>query len=121
MVREERWQEIHRLRAVERWTGSRIARELDLDRKTVRECLRQTVWKPYTREPRVDSLLKDHVEFLTGRAPEVQYSARILFQELRKQHHDAGSYDTVKRFVHPLRTALVIAEQATMRCAFHAS
>jgi transposase len=45
----------------------------------------------------------------------VQYSARILFQELQKQHHYTGSYDTVRRFVHPLRSALMIAEQATMR------
>jgi transposase len=115
MVREDRWEEIHRLRAVEGWTVSRIARELDLDRKTVRQCLQQTAWKPYSREPRADTLLADHVAFLGARAPEVQYSARILFQELRKQRQYLGSYDTVKRFVHPLRTALVIAEQATMR------
>jgi hypothetical protein len=79
------------------------------------ECLRQPVWKPYTREVRADTLLTKHVDFLTGRAPEVRYSARILFQELQKQHQYTGGYDTVRRFVHPLRTALEIAGQATMR------
>ncbi len=115
MVGEDRWQEIRRLRSEAQWTVSAIARELDLDRKTVRQALQQTSWKPYTREAKADTLLSDHAEFLTRRAPEVRYSARILFQELCKQQQYRGSYDTVKRFVHPLRTALVIAEQATMR------
>ena len=115
MIREERWKEIHRVRVQEQWTVSRIAREFDLDRKTVRECLRETEWKPYTREPRTETLLTDHATFLTDRAPDVRYSARILFQELQKHHHYKGGYDTVRRFIHPLRTALVIAEQATMR------
>ena len=115
MIREERWAEIHRARAVEHWTVSRIAREFDLDRKTVRACLRQTAWKPYSREPRTDTLLAQHADFLKARAPEVRYSARILFQELTKQHQYTGGYDTVRRFVHPLRSALEIAEQATMR------
>ena len=39
----------------------------------------------------------------------------ITDADRRKRHQYAGGYDTVKRFVHPLRTALVIAEQATMR------
>jgi hypothetical protein len=103
MIREERWADIHHARTVEHWAVSRIAREFDLDRKTVRECLRQPVWKPYTREVRADALLTKHVDFLTGRAPEVRYSARILFQELQKQHRYTGGYDTVRRFVHPLQ------------------
>jgi len=115
MVGEDRWQEMRRLRFEEHWTISAIAREFDVDRKTVRGWVRQVGWKPYTRGAKTDTLLKDHAGFLTSRAPEVQYSARILFQELRKQCQYAGSYDTVKRFVHPLRTALVIADQATMR------
>jgi len=115
MIREERWADIHQARAVEHWSISRIAREFDLDRKTVRECLRQPAWKPYSREVPAETLLTKHADFLKGRAPEVRYSARILFQELQKQYQYAGGYDTVRRFVHPLRTALTIAAQATMR------
>lgn len=115
MIREERWADIHQARAVEHWSVSRIAREFDVDRKTVRECLRQPAWQPYTRQAPTDTLLTQHADFLTSRAPEVRYSARILFQELQKQHQYGGGYDTVRRFVHPLRTALEIAEQATMR------
>jgi hypothetical protein len=36
MIREERWADIHQARTVEHWSVSRIAREFDLDRKTVR-------------------------------------------------------------------------------------
>src|SRR5439155_9507971 len=53
--------------------------------------------------------------FLRTRAPEVQYSARILFQELRRARGYRGSYETVKRFVRPLRAAEQAAERATVR------
>ena len=79
-----------------------IARELDLDRKTVRRCLRQTEWKPYQRAARTDTLLATHAEYLGRRAAEVGYSAQVLFQELRGRQYD-GSYETVKWFVRPLR------------------
>jgi transposase len=106
MVRQDRWEEIHRL-AKERVALAEIARRLELDRKTVRRCLRQTSWQAYRRATRPDTLLATHAEFLRERAPQVRYSARILFQELRGAHRYAGSYETVKLFVRPLR-----AEQA---------
>ena len=49
MVRRERWEEIRRLWVAERVPIAEIARRLDLDRKTVRRCLRDTVWRPYHR------------------------------------------------------------------------
>jgi len=105
MVQQERWAEIQRLKFEERISVSEIARRLDLDRKTVRRCLRQSEWRPYERLPRVETLLSEHAQFLTGRAAQVNYSARILYQELRSQRGYRGSYDTVKRFVAPLREA----------------
>ena len=79
-----------------------IARELDLDRKTVRRGLRQKQWKPYQRAARADTLLASHAAYLRCRAAEVGYSAQVLFQELRRRQY-GGSYETVKRFVRPLR------------------
>ncbi|MFN8642899.1 MAG: hypothetical protein U0802_15070 [Candidatus Binatia bacterium] len=76
-----------------------IARRLDLDRKTVRRCLRQESWQAYRRAARSNTLLATHAAFLRERAPAVRYSARILFQELRQAHGYAGSYETVKLFV----------------------
>ena len=68
----------------------------------MRRCLQQTEWKPYQRAAWTDTLLATHAEYLRRRAVEVGYSAQILFQELRGRQYD-GSYETVKRFVRPLR------------------
>lgn len=114
MVQEDRWREIHRLFREEGVTIAEIARRLDLDRKTVRSSLRQEQWQPYRREPRRDTLLATHAEYLRERAPQVRYSAQVLFQELRRRGY-RGGYDTVKRFVQPLRAAEVLAERASVR------
>ncbi len=98
MLHQDRWQEIRRLHFQEPRSVAAIARRLDLDRKTVRRCLQDGL-APYQRAPRPDTLLAAHAEFLRQRAPEVGYSAQILFQELRRQRGYRGSYETVKRFV----------------------
>ena len=90
MVGRDRWEAIHR-RAGAGGSVRAIARELDLDRKTVRRCLRQTEWKAYRRAARADTLLTAHAEYLRGRAAEVGYSAQVLFQELRGREYD-GRY-----------------------------
>lgn len=113
MVRQERWEEIHRL-VREGVKLAQIARRLDLDRKTVRRCVRQDSWQAYQRVARIDTLLATHAEFLRERAPQVCYSARILFQELRRAHGYAGSYETVKLFVRPLRAEQTV-EALTQR------
>lgn len=103
MVGEERWSEIRRRHFEEGESVSAIARSMELDRKTVRRCLREEAWQPYQRRVKVDTVLAPHAEWLRRRVSEVRYSARILYQELRQQHGYRGSYETVKRFVAPLR------------------
>jgi transposase len=103
MVGQERWEQIRRLRMEQGLTISELARQFDVDRKTVRRCLRQERWQPYEREPRTDTLLSAHEAYLRERAARVYYSARILYQELRRDRGYRGSYETVKRFVAPLR------------------
>lgn len=49
MVREDCRRETHRLYHVERRSKSQIARQLELDRKTVRGILQAHAWQPYTR------------------------------------------------------------------------
>ncbi len=115
MIREAQWQEIHRLFAVERWSKMAIAQALDVDRKTVRACLAQAAWTPYERAAPTDTLLRAHRAFLEERAPVVGYSAQVLYQELTRQHGYTGSYQTVKRFVRPLREAEELAARATVR------
>jgi transposase len=108
VIGKEQWQAIHERRAA-RASVSAIAREFDLDRKTVRSCLRQTEWKPYRRQMSVATALDQHRAWLEERAPQVGYSARILHQELRLQRGFTGSYETVKLAVRPLRAAADIA------------
>jgi transposase len=115
MVREEAWREVHRLFHVERQPKAAIARRLDLDRKTVRTILREPGWQPYRRAERGDTVLAEHIDYLRQRAPAVQYSARILFQELRQERQYRGSYETVKRFVRPLRGVEQAVERASVR------
>ena len=103
MVREDCWREAHRLFHVERRSKSEIARQLALDRKTLRGILHEAAWQPYARAERMDALLAEHARYLETRAAQVQYSARILFRELRQGRGYHGSYEMVKRFVRPLR------------------
>lgn len=114
MVGEDCWEEIRRLHREDHIAVAEIARRLDLDRKTVRRCLKQDDWHPYRRPKRTDTLLVEHADFLRERAPQVSYSAQVLWQELR-QRGFAGSYQTVKRFVRPLREVEALAERATVR------
>jgi transposase len=114
MVQEERWREVHRMAREEQLPIAEIARRLDLDRKTVRRCLKQPQWQPYQRPARTDTLLAEHADYLRERAPAVRYSAQVLYQELRMRGF-AGGYDTVRRFVQPLRTAEALAERASVR------
>jgi transposase len=115
MVREDCWRQVHRLFHVEQRAKAEIARQLGLDRKTVRAILQATAWQPYRRAELGDRLLTAHTTYLQSRAPQVQYSARILFQELRQSRGYRGSYETVKRFVRPLRDVEQAAERATVR------
>lgn len=94
---------------------SAIARDLGLDRKTVRGCLSRTEWKPYRREAARATLLDAHREWLARRAPQVGFSARILHQELCLERGFAGCYETVKLAVRPLREAASVAGLTQMR------
>lgn len=113
MIGQERWAEIRRLHFEAGESISAIARCLELDRKTVRRCLQSEAWQPYQRQYRAaGTLLASHEAWLRQRAPKVHYSARILHQELKADHGFRGSYETVKRFVAPLRE-LVDSEALT--------
>lgn len=77
-----------------------IARELDLDVKTVRKWLRRS-WAPGKRRPR-GHLLDEWREFLQARAPEVGFNAVVLTRELGEKGY-GGSYAAVLKYVAPWR------------------
>jgi transposase len=110
---QQQWQAVHERRARGQ-SISTIARQLDIDRKTVRSCLQQAAWQPYRRAD-AGGLLDAHREWLAQRAPQVNHSARILWQELRSQHGFAGSYVIVRRAVAPLRMAASVASLTQRR------
>jgi transposase len=107
LIGQQQWQVIHERRAAGQAIAA-IARELDLDRKTVRTCLQQAAWTPYRREANESTLLDAERAWLVERAPQVHHSARILYQELSARGW-AGSYETVKLAVRPLRAEARVA------------
>lgn len=100
--RKERWEQVRQLHAG-KVSITEIGRQLDIDCKTVRKMVREAAWRSYEREARADTLLVPHDAFLRRRTSQVNYSARILYQELQRDCGYKGSYETVKRFVMPLR------------------
>jgi transposase len=91
-----------------------IARMLNISVKSVRRILARPEWTPYTRRPAGSKVLAGFEEFLTHRAPEVDFNAVVLFREAKLLGY-AGSYEMIKLFVRPLREALRREVEATLR------
>lgn len=89
-----------------------IARELDLDIKTVRKWCRQA-WSPQKRRSR-GRVLDDWEPFLRSRAPEVGFNAMVLYRELVGQGY-GGSYAALAKYVAPWRESWRGVELATVR------
>jgi len=75
----------------------RIARELGVDRKTVRRWLRLGSWQPRRRRP-----LEQFTEFIAQRGPEVGWNGVVLRRELAGLSF-TGSYQQVQRYLKPYR------------------
>jgi transposase len=114
VIAKDRWEFMHKLKA-QGQTVSQIARSTGADRKTVRTCLARSQWEPYHREPASDTLLTPHLAWLEQRSAQVNFSARILFQELRRDRGYTGGYGTVKNAVRPLRAEATVASLTQLR------
>ena len=79
-----------------------IARELDLDIKTVRKWASEE-WKPQQRRARVEELTV-YEEVIAKRFPEVGYNAEVLYRELQQAGYE-GSVRSVRRYVEGQREA----------------
>jgi transposase len=89
-----------------------IARELDLDIKTVRKWCRQS-WAPQRRRSR-GRMLASWEEFLRGRAPEVGFNGAVLHRELVEKGC-LCSYSAVVKHVQPWREGWRGGEVPTVR------
>jgi transposase len=91
-----------------------IARMLGIGVKSVRRILAMPEWTPYTRRPAGSKVLAGFEEFLTRRAPEVDFNAVVLHREAKGLGY-TGGYEMIKLFVRPLREALRREVEATLR------
>lgn len=114
VIAEQQWRAI-RERGAAGMSVSGIARELELDRKTVCKALKGQSWRPYRRDTPAPTLLDRHRDWLLERAPQVHYSARILYQELKRDRGYPGCYETVKLAVRPLRAEAALASLTQRR------
>jgi transposase len=111
MVKGDLWHEIHsRFKLKE--TKKSIARVLGLSVQTVRKILRQKLPQGYVREKKESEILGPYREYILQRLAAVAYCAQAIFEELQARGY-RGSYQTVKRFVSPLRKEADI--EATVR------
>lgn len=114
MLSQDQWGAIRALQA--RGLGRKtIARELGIDVRTVRRYLRQAGREAYRRPCPVREVMeREHGEFLRQRAPQVDWNAQVLYQELRVRGY-AGSYALVMRWARPRREEQQALEAATVR------
>jgi transposase len=91
----------------------RIARELGVDRKTVKRWLKLGSWQPRQVQRRVRQLDR-FTEFLERRAAEVGYNGAVLYRELQGLGF-TGGYVQVQRYLRPQREQRKWSELATVR------
>ena len=85
---------------------SSVARELGLDRRTVRKYARARTWQEVVRRPpRKPSALDPYRDYLQQRWDEGEHNAMVLHQELRTKGY-LGHYQRVKMAIAPLRRGL---------------
>lgn len=98
----------------ERGEGAkRIARELGVDRKTVKRWLRLGSWQPRRSRYRPRAIER-FAGFIEQRAPEVGWNGAVLHRELAGLGF-SGSYQQVQRFLKPYRAQRKWSELATTR------
>ncbi|WP_041439521.1 IS21 family transposase [Syntrophobacter fumaroxidans] len=111
MVKRELWYEVQsRFKLKE--SKKSIARSLELSVQTVRSVLKQKAAPSYRRGPGKRTLLSPFEDHIHRRLAALGYCSRAIYEELVEQGY-TGCYDTVRRFVQPLRKEA--QTKATMR------
>lgn len=92
----------------------RIAREMDIDRNTVRKVLRASDPPQYVRKKLKEFKIDPFMGYICNRAAAVGFNATKIYEEIRKLGYD-GCYTSVKQIVRPLRQEQQLIEDATVR------
>lgn len=90
-----------------------IAREVGVDRKTVKRWRRLGQWRPRQGRPRPHGV-DPYRDWLLQRGPEVGWNAMVLHRELQGRGF-AGSVQQVRRTIRPWRADARWAAVATVR------
>src|SRR5919198_187598 len=113
MLDFELWTEVH-TRFRQGQGKRKLARELGLDRKTVKRILAQERPAPYHRTISRPAVVTPYLDYIRRRAAEVDYNAYRIFQELQARGYPGG-YEMVKLAVRPLRAEQDRLAEATRR------
>jgi transposase len=113
MIGCDLWAEIHAL-ARRGEAKQKIARELGVDRTTVRRLLTPARPSPYQRTAVRPSQVTPYLDYIQRREMEVADNAYRIFQELMAQGYPGG-YEMVKLAVRPLRAERDRLAHATVR------
>jgi transposase len=113
MIDFELWTEVH-ARFRQGHGKRQMARELGLDRKTVKRILAQERPAPYRRTVSRSTVVTPYLEYIRQRAGEVDYNAYRIFHELQERGY-LGGYEMVKLAVRPLRAERDRLAEATLR------
>lgn len=113
MIDFELWTEVH-ARFRQGHGKRQMARELGLDRKTIKWILAQARPAPYRRAVSRSTVVTPSLEYIHQRAGEVDYHAYRIFHELQERGYPGG-YEMVKLAVRPLRAERERLAEATLR------
>jgi transposase len=92
----------------------RIARDLEIDRNTVRKALRASDPPQYVRTKVQEFKVDPFLGYICNRAAAVGFNAHKIYEEIKKLGYN-GCYTTVKQIVRPLRQEQKLIEEATIR------
>lgn len=81
-----------------------VARELGMDKKTIKRWRRRGEWRPRTTPARAKAI-DGYRPFLARRGPEVGWNGAVLLRELQAQGF-TGGYQQVQRALQPLRATV---------------
>lgn len=104
LVGQDHWAEIKHLFA-SGWKIAKIAREMDLDRKTVRKAIQSNEYPGYKTRTIKEHLITPWKDFIDQRAIQVGFNATKLHRELVEKGF-TGSYSLVKEAVSLERASL---------------
>jgi len=96
MKTQEEWMMIHNLKHMG-LSNSEIARQLNMDRKTVSKYLKCKETPKYQREKRV-SILDEFKEYINRKLERYNISSQKLYEEIKKQGYKGG-YSLVNKYV----------------------